>query len=259
MSEHFYCSVDERFDLDKGKYVKIDEPLEDWTRRPANRIKSKAIHYAEYHKRIPGSSKIPVYLDEWTYYTNWVHPKPTLGVTIGHARGLHELFRHTDLFKMAGFTFGTSCLSFTDTEADYNSTGLMFKLYQSQFGRIPVALKGNSPQPEPKWAIGGDQPAVNAGGDAYPLDIVAALTEDGKALTVAIINPTESRQKVTLDFGRAKMGKNVKKWTMAGTSVEARNIVNKKPEVTVKETTVALTNEINVEAATINLYRFELQ
>ncbi|WNH09227.1 hypothetical protein [Thalassobellus suaedae] len=151
MSEHFYCSVTERFDLEKVAYVTVEEPLEDWTRRPANRIKSKAEHYQEYHKRIPGSEKIPVYLDEWAYYTNWVHPTPTLGVTIGYARGLNEIIRNSDLIKMVGFTFATSCLSFNDTEAAYNTTGLLFKLYQSQLGTIPVEIKGNAPQPQPKW------------------------------------------------------------------------------------------------------------
>jgi len=259
MSEHFYCSVNERFDLEKGKYTVVDEPLEDWTRRPANRIKSKALHYAEYRKRIPGAKNISVYLDEWTYYTNWVHPKPTLGVTIGHARGLHELFRNTNLFAMAGFTFGTSCLSFTDTAADYNSTGLMFKLYQSQFGYIPVTIKGNSPQPGPKWPVGGDQPAVNAGGDVYPLDIVAAITKDKKAITVAIVNPTETRHTVTLNFGKTKINTNVKKWTLSGTSLEARNVVNKKPEVTVNESNSKLKNgQLSIDAATINILRFEI-
>lgn len=258
MSEHFYCSVTERFDLEKGKYVEIEEPLEDWTRRPANRIKSKAIHYGKYHELIPGSEKIPVYLDEWTYYTNWVHPKPTLGVTIGHARGLHELFRHTGLFKMAGFTFATSCLSFDDISADYNTTGLMFRLYESQFGRIPLQVSGNSAQPKPKWPIGGDQPSENAGGDLYPLDVVAALTPDGEAITVAVINPTATQQKLTLDFGASKVAPKMKQFTISGTSTQARNIVNQKPEVTLRESAAIFKNEIIVAAATINLYRFEL-
>ncbi|NMH28616.1 alpha-N-arabinofuranosidase [Flavobacterium silvaticum] len=259
ISEHFYCSVDERFDLGQAKYVKISEPLEDWTRRPANRIKSKSIAYDEYHKRIPGSEKVPVYLDEWTYYTNWVHPKPTLGVTIGHARGLNELFRHTDLFKMAGFTFATSCLSFTDVSADYNSTGLLFKLYQEKFGRIPVSVDGNSPQPNPKWPIGGDQPKENAGGNVYPLDIVAALTSDGKSITISVINPTEKAQKLTLDFGSARVNSKGKKYTISGTSIEARNIVNQKPEVSISESSVKNYKNLEIAPATISVLEFQLQ
>lgn len=189
MSEHFYCAVDKRFDLEEGDYVDVNAPLADWTRRPANRIKLKAEHYEEYHKRIPGSEKVPIYLDEWAYYTDWVHPKPTLGVTIGYARALNEMFRHTELYKMAGFTFGTSCLSFTDTSVDYNTTGMMFKLYKSQMGNLPINIKGNSPQPKAKYPLGGDRPKEYAGGDLYPLDVIATLSEDKSSIILSIVNP----------------------------------------------------------------------
>ena len=258
MSEHFYCSVDQRFDLQKGKYVKVDEPLVDWTRRLANRVRAKAEHYEEYHRRIPGSKKIPVYLDEWAFFTNWVHPLPTLGVTIGCARALNEMFRHTDLFKMAGFTFGTSCLSFSKTDAVYNSTGLLFKLYQSQLGSIPVKIFGNSPQPSPQYPVGGDQPMVNAGGDLYPLDVVAALTSDQKVLTIAIVNPTENEQKLTIQLGGMKGSGKIKHFMISGTSILARNMVGKNSEVITTENELTPTNILTIAPATINIYRYEL-
>lgn len=258
MSEHFYCAVDQEFDIKKGKYVNVDEPLVDWTRRPANRVKVKAEHYKEYHKRIPGSEKIPVYLDEWTYFTNWVHPTPTLGVTIGHARALQEMFRNTDLIKMAGFTFGTSCLSFNDTDAIYNTSGMMFKLYQSQLGTIPISVNGSSPQPSPKWPVGGGQPNINAGGDTYPLDVVATLTSDQKALTIAVVNPTETQQSITFQFGGVSTSGSVKQFTISGTSSSARNIVGQPAEVSLHEITIEKTKSLLVEPATINIYRYEL-
>ncbi|GLB48318.1 carbohydrate binding domain-containing protein [Neptunitalea lumnitzerae] len=258
MSEHFYCSVTEHFDLDSIKYVTVTELLEDWTLRPANRIKSKAYHYQRYRATIPGADAVPVYLDEWAYYTNWVHPTPTLGVTIGYGRGFNELFRHTDLFKMAGFTFGTSCLSFTDTDVDYNATGLLFKLYQSQFGRIPVVVNGNSPQPAPKWPLGGDQPVENAGGNVYPLDVVAALTEDGTAITVSIINPTEAAHELTLDFLNTTIAKKGSLYTLSGTSIDAVNVVNKQPQVTLQQTNIK-TKRLTIQPATINIVRYELK
>ena len=258
VSEHFYCAVDQRFDIALGKYVYIDEPLEAWTRRPANRIKAKSEHYKEYHKRIPGSEHIPVYLDEWAYFTNWVHPTPTLGVTIGYARALHEVFRHTDLIKLMGFTFATSCLSFTDTDAIYNTTGLMYKLYQSTFGTLPVEVTGNSPQPAPQWPVGGGQPKENAGAPTFPLDIVAALTADEKALTIAVINPTETDRQLNIELDNTDLPYSFKKWTMSGTSVNARNIVGQQAEVVLEETTTDRSSPIMVAAATINIYRFEL-
>lgn len=258
MSEHLYCSVDKRFDNTVGDYVNVNEPLVDWTRRPANRIRSKAEHYEAYHKRIPESKKIPVYLDEWAYYTNWVHPTPTLGVTIGYARALNEIFRNTDLIKMSGFTFGTSCLSFNDVDATYNTTGLLFKLYQSQFGNIPVQVAGNTPQPQSKWPIGGEQPKVNAGGDTYPLDIVAALSSDKKTLTVAIVNPTETDQEITIDLNGVKTSNKITKWTISGSSYMARNIIGKEAEVSLKENTITKEKKILVGAATINIYKYTI-
>jgi alpha-N-arabinofuranosidase len=258
MSEHFYCAVDQRFDSKQGKYITVDEPLEEWTKRPANRVRAKAEHYNEYHRRIPGSQSIPVYLDEWAYFTNWVHPAPTLGVTIGYARGLHEMFRNSDLIRMAGFTFGTSCLSFSDTDVVYNTSGLLFKLYQSQFGNIPVEVSGNSPQPKPKFPAGGDQPMVNAGGDLYPLDVVAALTSDKKALTVAVVNPTEVEQLMTLELNGVNVATNIQRWTISGTSTMARNLVGKKADVTVKQTALELSQSVTVQPATINIFRYEI-
>lgn len=258
MSEHLYCSVDKRFDNTVGDYVDVKESLVDWTRRPANRIRAKAEHYQEYHIRIPESKRIPIYLDEWAYYTNWVHPSPTLGVTIGYARALNEIFRNSDLIKMSGFTFGTSCLSFDDVDADYNSTGLLFKLYQSQFGTIPVQVIGNKPQPKPKWPIGGEQPKVNAGGDTYPLDIVAALSSDKKTLTIAIVNPTEINQEITIDLKGVKTSNKVAKWTISGISIIAKNIIGKEAEVTLKENTISKEKMILVSAATINIYKYSI-
>jgi alpha-N-arabinofuranosidase len=258
VSEHFYCAVDQRFDSKEGKYVNVDEPLVDWTRRPANRVRAKAEHYNEYHKRIPRSKRIPVYIDEWAYFTNWVHPAPTLGVTIGYARGLHEMFRHADLIKMAGFTFGTSCLSFNDTEVIYNASGLLFKLYQSQFGSIPVQVVGNRPQPSPKYPVGGDQPMINAGGDTYPLDMVAALTSDKKTLTIALVNPTETEQKITIQLNGAKVSNKITRCTISGTSTMARNLIGKDPQVTVKENALDITEGVTVQPASINIYRYEL-
>ncbi|WP_375325220.1 hypothetical protein [Flagellimonas sp. GZD32] len=259
MSEHFYCAVDKRFDLEKGDYVDVDAPLVDWTRRPANRIKLKAEHYKEYHERIPSSRNVPIYLDEWAYYTDWVHPTPTLGVTIGYARALNEMFRHTDLYKMAGFTFATSCLSFTDTELDYNTTGLMFKLYKSQLGSIPVKIAGNSPQPEPKYAVGGDQPKEYAGGNLYPLDVVATLTKDKSALVFAIVNPTSEERTLNLDFGNSIFENKIEKWMMSGSSVDARNIVGQEPEVKIIQSEMDFTNTLKIEPVTINVIRYHLK
>ena len=49
------------------------------------------------------------------------------------------------------------------------TTGLVLALYRQRFGTVPVAVAG----------------------DAAPLDVAAAWTEDRTALTVAVVNPTD--------------------------------------------------------------------
>ena len=65
---------------------------------------------------------------------------------------------------------------------------------------MPVEVGGDSPVPAPLYPVGGDQPKVNAGSPTYPVDVVAALTADGKFLTIAVINANESAQDLDLTF-----------------------------------------------------------
>ena len=78
----------------------------------------------------------------------------------------------------------------------------MFKLYRRRFGVTPVAVTGNAPQPDVKGLVGLDKPKIPSGSDTYPLDVAAALTADRKTLTVAIVNPTESEQRLDVAFQR---------------------------------------------------------
>jgi alpha-N-arabinofuranosidase len=254
VSEHFYCSVDERFDIDSGKYIKVEEPLVEWTRRPANRIKAKSIHYDHYRKNIPGAKDIPVYLDEWAYYTNWVHPKPTLGVTIGYSRALNEIFRNSDLIKMAGLTFGTSCISFNDTTAIYNTTGLLYSLYANSFSGSPVKVTGNSPQPAPFWPVGGGQPEVNAGSNTYPLDITALITDENEIL-LSVINPTEKDVELDLELIDASVKKPITIKTIIG-EADARNIVGANEEVKIKEGELSNVKRLIIHPVSINMIQF---
>jgi len=59
--------------------------------------------------------------------------------------------------------------------------------------------------------------------DFAPLDIAAALTADGKALTVAIVNPTAEARALPLALaGRTASGP-ATRWLVAGTDERARN------------------------------------
>ena len=121
-------------------------------------------------------------------------------ISLANALAFHEMFRHTDLIRMAGHTMGTSSIEFNATDAALNTTGMLFQLYREHFGALPVEVDGNAPPPTPKYPAGGDQPHVNAGSATYPLDVSAALTADRKRLAIAIINPTESPQELNLSI-----------------------------------------------------------
>jgi alpha-N-arabinofuranosidase len=136
---------------------------------------------------------------------------------------------------MAAFTFATSLLSASRTAAVLDPAGLLFKLYRDHFGTIPVSVTGNAPQSAPKYPPGGEEPKVNAGSPTYPLDVAAAWTDDRTALTVAVINPTESEQTLDLSFQGVRLAGTGTRWRMAPDSLDARIVVGETPQVRVEE------------------------
>ena len=177
-----------------------------------------------------------------------------------YAWAFHEMFRHSDLFQLGAFTFATAMMSETRTEAVLNPTGLVFKMYRDHFGTIPVEVSGDSPQPKPIYPAGGDQPAVNPGSDTYPLDVSAALSEDRKTLTFAVLNPSDSRQRMKLAVNSVKLASTGHMWQMAPLSVDAVVAVGKKPEVSVEEHALgAIPDTIEVPPFSVNIYSYSLQ
>jgi len=170
------------------------------------------------------------------------------------------MFRHSDLFQLGAFTFATAMMSQTRTEAVLNPTGLLFKMYRDHFGTIPVEVSGDSPQPKPIYPAGGDQPAVNPGSDTYPLDVSAALSEDRRTLTFAVLNPSDSRQRIKLAVNGVKLASAGHMWQMAPSSVDAVVAVGKMPEVSVEERALgAIPDKIEVPPFSVNIYSYPLQ
>ena len=273
LAEHWYCRSAKRFDPNVGKnnpfpdgtttqppdfgYVPVKESLNDWARCPSNRVRLKAEAWHEYLKRFPAmkNKKLFLAINEWAY----TGTRPNLKLALCYAMVFHEMFRHTDFMKMSAFTFGISCLDFNSTEAIYNSTGHLVKLYRKHFGTLPVQVTGNSPQPAPKWPVGGDQPKVNAGSPTYPLDVSAALTSDRKFLTVATVNPTDSAQQIALHIEGAKVGGNSRMWQMTGASLDAADALGQKPHIEIEEYRLPeAPNTLQVAPISINIYELEV-
>ena len=240
ISEHYYSYANRRFDVTTGKSVPLDphEPLVDWMRRPANHVHIKVEAYDHYLELIPALrlKRVPIAMDEWAYAGS---PPNGYKVVPAYAWALQEMFRHSDLYQMANFTFATSLLSATRTQATLDPAGLLFKLYRDHFGTIPVSVTGNAPQPAPQYAPGGEQPMVNAGSPTYPLDVAAAWTADRSALTVAVINPTDTAQTLDLSFQGVRLSGIGTRWRMAPEHLDARIVVGQPPEVQVEEDSVS--------------------
>jgi alpha-N-arabinofuranosidase len=255
MSEHFYSYDRERFDLAQNKRVPVEEPLVDAAYRAANRVRGKVEAYEEYARRIPGLQKkrLTIAIDEWAF----TRLPANLKQTLANAVVFHEMFRHTDLIQMAGHTMGTSSIEFNATEAALNATGLLFQLYRDHFGTVPVEVGGNSPPPAPKYPVGGDQPKVNAGSPTYPLDVSAALSSDGKLLTVAVVNPTESAQSLELTIRGVELRGRGRLWRLTGPGLDAATGLGRR-EVQVVETPIGeAPKTLQVTPISIELYEFE--
>ncbi len=225
ISEHFYNYGATHFSLAEGKQVPNDpnEPVTDWMRRPANHIRLKYEEYTDYEKLIPElvTHPKPLNIDEWAYSSRGGGVSyPTYPA---YAWVFHEMFRHSDIFQMAGQTFATSLLARNGTNVSLTANGLVFKIYRDHFGTIPVEVPGNSPQPKPTDPPGGEQPAVNAGSDTFPLDVVAAWTEDHRTLTVAVLNPTDVEQLLKLNIAGADLSGKGTLWRLASVEKNAQN------------------------------------
>jgi alpha-N-arabinofuranosidase len=145
------------------------------------------------------------------------------------------------------------------TNAVLNPTGLLFKMYREHFGTIPLQVSGNSPQPKPIYPAGGDQPAVNPGSDTYPLDISAALSDDHNTLTFAVLNPSDSEQRLNIAINGAKLSNIGQVWRLAPKTVDATILVGQKPEVVIEEQSlVAVPNTMAVPPFSISIFAFPL-
>ncbi len=258
LAEHLYPVTSMAFNVDSQKFIAVDDPLVDQVRRLPNRVKAVAESWNEYLKRIPElkDKNITFALDEWTG-GGW---RSAFLRTLCAAEGLHEIFRHSDIITMGGYTAVTSCVRWDANDACYSSIGLLFKLYRYHFGTIPLEVSGNSPQHPVKGTVGVDKPAISSGSDTWPLDVMAALSEDRKKVTVAIVNPTESVQEISMDFKGVKFGKEVKLYRIAAPELSTRNIPGEEPVIETEEHSLKnVPEKIQVVPLSISLYEIELK
>lgn len=261
LSEHYYASGTEHTDMKLQKKVPINPPLSfiEWQRAPAVQVRAKYEHYQEYLKLIPGlgARPIPVAIDEWAYFGGGPN---SYKVVPAYAWAFHEMFRHSDVFRLGAFTFATAMMSQNRTEAILNPTGMLFKMYRDHFGTIPVEVSGDSPQPKPAFPVGGDQPAVNPGSPTYPLDVVAAFSDDRKTFTIAVLNPSDAPASMNLAISGSKLANHGTLWQMAPDKIDAVVALGKRPEVQVEAKPQGpVPSNIVAPAFSVNIYSYPVQ
>jgi alpha-L-arabinofuranosidase len=230
ISEHWYDQPEARPNAPE------DAELIEYARSPSNQVRMKAEQWKIYQQRFPAMKDKSTFLsiDEYAYFG-----QVNLKSALAYAMVLQEMLRHTDFLTMSAFTTGASTMDITPTASVLNSTGQVFKLYGEHFGAgvVPVSVQGDAPQPEPRYPVGFNHPKVRAGSPTYPLDVVAALSPDGKSLRIGVVNPTFTPQTVKLDLKALAVSGAGRKWTLSGASLKAENKVGAPAGVTIAEST----------------------
>ncbi|NIK87395.1 alpha-N-arabinofuranosidase [Rhizomicrobium palustre] len=256
LATHAYPPENKHFNFTTGKNEDITQSLVEWAQAPANRVATMGDCWDEYKKRFPklNEGKVKVFFDEWAYHFGQDY-KGCLAI----ARTFHEFFRRSDYIDMAAYTMGMSWLDYNRTDSVISGSGRVFQLYIKHYGKIPVAVSGNSPVPPPKYPAGGDQPKVNTGSATWPLDVSAALTADRKTLVVAVVNATEQSQKLDLALENVKSAAQGRVYRLVGKSLTAANKVGKAPEVTIVEDSFDATKKrFDIAPLALALYHFPL-
>jgi len=227
MSEHFYC----RSKPDLAAHV----------RQVPDQVRHKVAAHREYRKRFDSlqGKDIRIALDEWNY---WYGPEVFgqlgsryfLKDALGIAAGLNEMARNSDMIFMANYAQTVNvigCIKTSKTAASLETTGLVLKLYRKHFGVLPVATESRA------------------------LNSMAALSRDGKTLTVAVVNPSLKTVPIELAVKGISLGEDATRWQIAGNDPRAFNDPGKPPAVNIDVATVqAADGKLSVAPCSVTLF-----
>jgi alpha-N-arabinofuranosidase len=189
---------------------------------------------------------LPIAMDEWNYW----HRQYAFGELgciyelddgLGVAAGLHEYFRQSDLIRMAHYAQTVNvigAIKTTKTAAEMETTGLVLQLYRAHYGQIPLRIEQ----------------------DFAPCDVAAALTKDGKTLTIGVVNPTESELELTPAVSGATPAGPATRWHITGPGPTAHNTPGKPRVVDIQRTDgLAATSPLRVPALSATVFVLPLK
>ena len=234
IAEHFYC--------------RKQPDLLEHTAQIADRIKQKVKFHQDLRQKLDTlkDKDIKIAMTEWNYWYG-PHVFGELGTryflqdALGIARGLHEFFRHSDIMFMANYAQTVNvigCIKASKTDAAMETTGQVLKLYRNHFGQIPVEVSGQSDN----------------------LDVSAALNQDRKTLSVAVVNPTHQKYELSMNIKQGKLPSQYKIWQISGDNELAYNDPGKINQVRLDQKTVAADpRKVRINPLSVSLYLFNLK
>jgi alpha-N-arabinofuranosidase len=204
--------------------------------------------HRRYQKTIPAlkGKLVPIVQDEWNYWYG-PHVYGELGTqyflkdALGIAAGLHEFYRNSDIFFMANYAQTVNvigAIKTSKTAAVLDTTGQVLALYRNHYGSIPVKV----------------------GGAPEPLDVAAAWKDGKKVLTIAIVNPTMTAQRLPLSVKGARLPATAKLFLITGADPMSKNVPGKEPEVKIVETEAApIGSPLTVPPMSVSLYEITVR
>lgn len=243
-TEGMFRGCADRMDLlSEHFYVGAKENLAEHVAQAARRVREIAGAHRKYRREILGGKAIPVALDEWNYWYG-EHVYGELGTRyflrdgLGVAAALNEFARNTDVYAMANYAQTVNVIGAvktTNTAAALETTGWMLVLYRRHFGQVPVRTRCEG-----------------------PLDVQAALSEDGRFVTLAVVNATTDAAEIRPVLNGAKLGDVVEVWQVAGDDPMAFNEPGKPPRVALRQLEAASGPALRVAPLSATIFRAAL-
>ncbi|MEJ2078430.1 MAG: alpha-N-arabinofuranosidase [Acidobacteriota bacterium] len=275
LGEHFYGYPNLAIDLQGQRFVEADDPLPHRVRRLANKVEMKFEAWQKYVQKMPylKDKDIRFAFDEWSPRNRAVTSGGTPPASdpmlnpMTNALVYHEFFRHSDKVGLAVATGGMHLVAM-DAYGDavgFRTEGLVMKVLHDHFaGAVPVAVTGNSPQPDIKGGVGVDKPVRPSGSPTYPLDVFAALSPDRTKLVVSVVNPSETSQDCELNLTGVELSGAARLWRLtapAGAApTQRRGRFSFGPPATMEQISLQeAPRSLTLPPTSINVYEFEVK